>query len=130
MLSRLYDNLWAHYNYLVKEMEDYEELDNGELLIHLKNGDKALYNPFEDWCRRLPKDSRSMTENECTAEFAARLRNVMRRKGYSQQQLSVRTGISQPAISNYVTGRRMPSFYMIDKIAKALNCSVDELRYL
>lgn len=130
MLNRLYDNFKVHYSYLIEEVKDYEELNSGELLIHFKNGDKALYNPFEDWCRKLPKDSRSMTENECIAEFSARLRNMMRKRGCNQQQLSVRTGVSQPSISNYVTGRRMPSFYIIDKIAKVLNCSVDELRYL
>ena len=50
-------------------------------------------------------------------------------KGITQSELSNCTDIPQYLISDYIRGKRTPSFYNVDKIAKALDCSVDELRY-
>jgi transcriptional regulator with XRE-family HTH domain len=50
-------------------------------------------------------------------------------EGISQCELSERTGITQPSISDYMNGKKLPSFYTVDKIAKALGCSVDAFRY-
>lgn len=131
MFEYWYRQFLCHYGYYEDHVVRYGySSDERELLIYLDDGDMMLYDPLEDTCRSIPKDSRSMTELECNKEFAARLRNAMRRNRCSQQQLAVRTGLTQSAISNYLTGRRMPSFYIIDKIAKALRCSVDEFRYL
>lgn len=130
MRDYLYERFLYHYDYLKSNIERYEETGMDELTIYFKDGSKALYDGLEDRCRNLPKDSRHMTEEECTEEFAARLRSVMRRRGCSQRELSVRTGFSQSAISKYVTGKTMPGFYSVDRIARALECSVDELRYV
>ena len=116
----LYHRFLSSYRYLEKDLEDCKETDNGELILYFKDGTRSIYDGIEDRCRHLPKDSRSMTEEECSAEFAARLRGVMRRKGCTQRELSIRTGFSQSAISKYVTGKTMPSFYSVDRIAKAL----------
>jgi transcriptional regulator with XRE-family HTH domain len=53
----------------------------------------------------------------------------MTRQGVSQLELSELTGIPQSTISNYLTGKFLPGFYNMDKIAKALKCSIDEFRY-
>ena len=64
-----------------------------------------------------------------SVEFRQRLRRLMTRQGVSQLELSELTGIPQSTISNYLTGKFLPGFYNMDKIAKALKCSIDEFRY-
>lgn len=130
MLKHIYDQFLIHYSYLEKDIDSFEETGNYQMLLHMSDGCRMIYDGLEDRCRKLPSDSRSMSEKECNAEFAARLRSIMRFKGCSQKELSERTGISQPTLSNYTTGKTSPNFYNIDRIAKALDCSVDELRYL
>ena len=38
------------------------------------------------------------------------------------------TGLTQPNISQYMNGTKTPSFFTVDKIARALNCSTDDFR--
>ena len=52
-----------------------------------------------------------------------RLQEIMREKGVKQAELARMTGISRGAISNYVLGRYEPKSDIINKFAKALNCS-------
>lgn len=79
--------------------------------------------------RKLPRDSNNMSEEEYRIEFSMRLKKIMYRKGWTQDDLSEATGITQAMISRYISRKATPSFYNVDKIAKALGCSTDEFRY-
>lgn len=107
----------------------YIELNDFELLIKLEDGSKIIYDDFNKSYRNVPIDSYDMTEEECKKEFGIRLRKILERKGVSQFELSERTGITPSDICHYVNGKTSPTFYRVDKIAKALGCSVDEFRY-
>lgn len=61
------------------------------------------------------------------AEFARRLRCRMRHLQMKQKQLCELTGISQPTISKYMKGLQIPRIDDLHKIAKALECTTDEL---
>ena len=52
-----------------------------------------------------------------------RLQEIMTEKGIKQAELARITGISRGAVSNYVLGRYEPKSDVINKFAKALNCS-------
>ena len=54
---------------------------------------------------------------------STRLQEILRIKDIRQAELARMTGISRGAISNYVLGRYEPKSDIINKIAKALNCS-------
>ena len=45
----------------------------------------------------------------------------------SQKDMSKILGISQSALCMYESGQRKPSIELLPKIAKVLNCTVDEL---
>lgn len=114
---------------LANQTVGYIELNDFELLIKLEDGSKIIYDDFNKSYRNVPDDSHNMTEQECKREFGIRLRKILERKGMSQFELSERTGITPSDICNYVNGKTSPTFYRVDKIAKALGCSVDEFRY-
>ena len=52
---------------------------------------------------------------------------LMRDKGISDKELSVKTGISAGNISDWKSGRSKPKAEALIKIADLLNCSVDYL---
>ena len=127
--SPIIQNLKRTYPFLYEQMKSYEVVTDYDVYIKLKDGSTVLYDDFDRSFRQLPHNRDMLTEEQCRLEFAYRLYRIMQRSNLTQQELSDMTGISQPQISSYITGKNMPSFYKIDKIAKALGCSVDELRY-
>ena len=52
-----------------------------------------------------------------------RLQELMKEKNIKQAELARMTGISRGAVSNYVLGRYEPKSDIVNKFAKALNCS-------
>lgn len=108
-----------------------EFIDNGpfEIVVKMENGETLSYDDLYDSVRRLPSNSREMTEEECRKEFGYRLRQMMTIKNVNQLELSERTGINQPTLSNYINGKTSPTLYNIDRIAKALGCSIDAFTY-
>ena len=124
----LFEELELYFPSVAEEAVSWYEKD---LMLHitLNNGRRMIYDHIGNTIRTLPQDSMNITEEECLREFAIRFRAIMGRKGFTQQMLSEKTGIPQSVISRYLNGRSMPGLYNIDKIAKVLNCSVDEFRY-
>lgn len=106
-----------------------EEISPFELIVETEEGYTVLYNDQDGSIRSLPKDSNCMTEEECRREFKYNLKKQLALKEMSQLELSEITGIPQPVLSNYMNGKNSPGLYNLDKIAKALNCSVDDFRY-
>lgn len=68
-----------------------------------------------------------MTDKEWNDEFSRRLRVKMRNLHMKQKRLCELTDISQPSISKYMKGKQIPRIDDLHKIAKALECSTDEL---
>lgn len=129
MYEVLYENFKRCFPSEAREVEEWRPAGMFELFIKLRDGRKYLYDENENAIRRLPNDPNSLSEDECRNEFGRRLYRIMWLKGVTQLELSQMTGISQSIISGYMTGKHTPSFYNVDKIAKALNLSMDELRY-
>ena len=126
----VFKNMQAYYPLLSDKMVSCKKVSLYELIVKTSDGEAILYDDSSRSIRKLPKDSNNMTEQEVGIEFRQRLRRLMIIKGVSQLELSELTGIPQSTISKYLTGRFLPGFYNMDKIAKALKCSIDEFRYL
>lgn len=125
-----FESMLQHYRYLLDDIAEWSETAPFELTIKLKSGRTVAYDDLTKTIRTLPKDSNNMTDEEIKIEFGKRLQKMMYIRGVTQTELSEQSGIPQPMISSYMTGRTMPSFAKVDKIARVLKCSVDDLRYL
>ena len=69
-----------------------------------------------------------MTEEEWRKEFARRLLKIKHNnKDYDQKELAEASGISESTISHYMKGTRTPKGENLVRLAKALDCTVDEL---
>lgn len=61
------------------------------------------------------------------SEFKDNLRAMRKRRGLTQGQLAERSGVSGQIISNYERAYSRPNEIQIRKIAKALQCQVNDL---
>lgn len=59
--------------------------------------------------------------------FHDNLKSLMKQRGFSQMMLAESTGISQSAISLYITGRSIPKAGELQRMADALAVSMDYL---
>ena len=131
MSSSIYENFKKYFPLIEPEVDSYRI--NGDfdmMIVELKDGGLLIYDDNTNTIRNAPSDDKTMTENECRREFGMRLRRIMISKGVTQEQLSQVTNIQQSQLSNYINGKTSPSFYNVDKIAKALGCSTDDFRYI
>lgn len=72
-----------------------------------------------------------MTEQEWRYEFKFRLRKRMRkkRKDMTQKELAILSGVEEHTISRYMNMTRKPSAEAVYKLAKALDCTPNDLIY-
>ena len=129
MSETVFQNFVAHFPFTAEKVASWDQINSTEILLRLENGEELIFDEMDKTLRTLPPDKYSLSEEQCRNEFGIRLRKTLQRCNMSQLELSEITGIYQPQISNYISGKSTPSFYNVDKIAKALGCSVDELRY-
>lgn len=126
----IYKNFEHYFPQIAKAASNHYYTEKLELMVELDNGDRYLYDEIFNSIRRLPRDADAMTKDEYKSDFGARLLKVMSWKGVTQEELAKRTGIPQSMISRYINGENDPSFYKVDRIARALGVSVDEFRFL
>lgn len=127
--GRLYDNFKLYFPSIEEQVYNVKQTGPFDLTIKLQDDTSVLYCDVNHTIRRLPLSSTNMTEAECRREFGFRLSKILMLKGVTQKELARMTDISQVSLSNYMTGKQSPTFYTVDKIAKALGCSMEDFRY-
>ena len=56
-----------------------------------------------------------------------RIRELRIQAGMEQKELADAVGVTQPHVSNWESGKRIPTTAMLPAIAKALGCTVNDL---
>ena len=112
------------------EIAELKELNEWDLLIVFHNGKKVILDRYTGYHKDIfYKDVKELTEEQEKREFAYRLRSLMNRKWITQEQLADQINTSQVMISRYVRGETIPSAITLRKMAKALECSMDDFFY-
>lgn len=124
------NNFKRTYKKLFGCMTHYHRLTDYDMIVELDDGTRALYDDFDKTYRMLPNDICDPSKESYGIEFGKRLTSLMDRKGATQYELARRIGISQSSMSGYISGRRIPSIYILNKIHRTLQCTEDEIRYL
>jgi DNA-binding Xre family transcriptional regulator len=130
MVKQIFEEMRLHFPTLANRVVSITGCGLDGICVKMDDGTVVFYDAMDKSIRRLPENGNDMSELECRQEFALRLRRIMLQKNISQKELSETCKITPPQLSGYLTGKHTPSFYIVDKIAKALGCSVDELRYI
>lgn len=62
-------------------------------------------------------------------DIGKKIMRIMKEKGMSQKQLAKASGITEAAISKYISGEREPRITFLKRIADALDVPADEFLY-
>lgn len=68
-----------------------------------------------------------LSEKEWAMKFAKKLASLMESNGHSQNSLAKASGISQSTISNYLSGKQMPTAKAIVAMSYVFYCRTDDL---
>lgn len=115
--------------YIEQNVEEYFEINEWELFVRLKNGDKFIYDSFSNVVDFITYEDNDLSEEQERKEFAKNLKKLMQHKWVNQEELARRLDISQVMISRYVNGQSIPNAMMLKKMAKALDCSTEDFYY-
>ena len=122
------DEFVTYFPQIAKDVVTWHASGRREITVKLKNGDRVVFNDISKTIRRLPgPDAPEMSEDSWKTGFGRKLGYILASSNMSQTTLAIETGISQVMISRYISGNSQPSAYAVTKIARALNCSIDEL---
>ncbi len=113
-----------------EDILEIKELNDWDLLIVFRNGRKVIYDRCTGYFSNVfYQDRNQITDEQEKKEFAYRLRSIMKRRCITQDQLADILNSTQTLISRYVTGETIPGSIMLNRIAKVLNCSMDDFFY-
>lgn len=128
------ENFKHSYPELYEKMVDWYPSGYLEITVKLDDGQLKVYEFMGDFVRTIKSigevNVEDVEESEWRLIFADRLRTRMRRSGIGQEELSNRSGISRVTLSNYMNGKATPSGYNLERLSRALNCSVSQLASL
>lgn len=99
-----------------------------DVLIIFTDGKKYIYDVLTGMSRYIKYNCvDDMTNDDWVREFKERLNIMISRSYMSQTELAQKLGTTQPMVSRYISGRDMPSTYIINKLIKVLKCELDDL---
>ena len=128
-MKQIFRNAYMYFPAFCKDAIDIYENGPFEVILVMRDGARWSYYDLDNTIRSLPKGP-DLTEKEYRHEFGIRLSDILYRRGISQEELSDATGISRVSINRYIKGTATPSFSNADRIARALNISPNDLRYI
>ena len=108
------------YNTLVDKLKIQSKPFSRELVFNLDLSPEQGVAAINEARNPISKNQKRIVD---LAGFSDRLRKVMNRKGVSQSELARRTGLTQPAISVYLSNKNTPRPISRQKIAYALKVS-------
>lgn len=129
MWESVFREIEWHWPHLYNDIVDWYPSAQMEITFKTSNGNKYAYNWVGHTIMNVysADEDLNMDEDEWRRKFSKKLFDKMCKLGISQDELSIRTGISRVMINRYMNGKASPSGYNIEKIAKALKCSASEL---
>lgn len=122
--------VYLYFPGLLGEVVHAREYVHLMLLLETNSKYDYFYNLTNNVLIPLPKSDQDLDKESFKRIFGVLLRRALEHSGLTQEELSEKTGIQQARISDYLYGKHFPSFYQIDKMAKAMHCSVEDLRYV
>ena len=122
------DDFELYYPEIVKDAVTWYPSGRREITVKLRDGGRVIFDGGSKTFRRISNyDAPMMEEDNWKTGFGRKLGQALCNRCISQSTLSERTGISQTMISRYISGNSIPSAYIIAKLARALECSLNEL---
>lgn len=123
------DKFSENYRYLYNKLDSWKPLNDREILVELDDGRKYAYDGMSKSFRKIKTidDVSNFTIDDWKLGFSDLLKKYIRQSGMNQYELADRIGVSRVMMSKYITCKSSPTGLVLQKIAKELNCSIDDL---
>lgn len=125
------------YEYAIRNIELYhrriyndavEFVNRGlDIVIRTCNNGLYVFEIVNEHMYTLVRDLDNVTEEEVQKEFRRQLKYRMFLKYVTQADLADICGITQTAVSRYMTGDNAPNVFIVERIANALGCTMNDL---
>lgn len=126
MKAGIYQDFELYFPGLAKMVVDRWRGGPNEIIVLLSDDTKFIYNAVTKTIRKY-RTFDDCSDEEWRIEFSQRLDNSIVAKGITQNELAEAVGVSPMTISRYINGRAWPDAYLVVKISKVLECSIESL---
>lgn len=127
--DRLIDVVYRTNRILYEETINFEVLDRDTIAGQINDHQIYLCDSF--WSNVNPRyvtiDLRYLDDERLLELFRFRLRHFKAVNIMDQRQLAIAAQVGQAMISRYLNGQSVPSILALEKLARALRCSVFDL---
>lgn len=125
----IFEDFKRRCSWVINEIDRWFPRGPHGISVILRNGERVDYNMVNQTMRFYGKldESGDISDMQCRADFALKLRDHMDRLGFTHDTLAKYSGISVGSINAYMTKRSTPSLTNVRKLARALGCPVGEL---
>lgn len=123
------DDFELYHNDISRHAVDWYPNGRDEIIVILDDGNKVIYNGLRQTIRCIKPSlyNENLSDKEWSKLFGLKLKRIIHDKGLTQTELADLSGMSRVAVNSYIRGKKLPTIYNINKIAKALNYSISEL---
>jgi len=111
------------------DVEEARMVNDYDLFVKLKNGDKYVYDTFTGYFRGIIDSEQRKSREKLKNEFRICLRTLINRRHITQDDLADLLGLSRATVNRYVNGDTIPDFITVQEIATILNFPLDEFTY-
>lgn len=132
-LDNIFEEFKMRHPLDVNKIAKWHPKGEGEIVVELDDGSAYLYDNFEKtsrWVSSVDKLKIDVSDKKkWRMEFAIHLYRRMKILGFTQSDLAWESGISEGSITKYMNGQSLPTAYNLIRLAKVLDCTVDDLLY-
>lgn len=125
----IFENFKRYFPVVAKSVVEYHPDTIDTIILYTDKDERIIYDDSEHTIRCLSYRNTDLDKTEFSREFGRRLRKIMERRFMTQSEFADRLGLTQAQVSRYVRGRNIPDFYILDRMASVLDCSIDDLKY-
>lgn len=126
-VSRLFKELFPSYS---DEICDVRGIGDMEVIFYMYDGSKVIFDELDDSAMFIEKDKYNkdeLTDEEWLQEFSRKLKRKLKIRNITRHELADKMGLSYNSICRYSRGEHIPNVLVINKMAKILDCTVEEL---
>lgn len=120
--------------HLYHKLESWEEYTDTSLIVRTTDGCDYFYDAVYEGglARRIKRiydinDVDDLTEEEWCKSFSYFLDREIRNIGIPRYELAERAGLTPTTLSRYLNCRRIPQAHIVQKLAYALDCDVNDI---
>ena len=110
-------------------VDSYYDIYIHELVYIRNDGAACAYDDLNKVWRVTFRDPQHITNDEFKTELGHRLYKMIWYANTTQSELSEKIGMTQTMLSQYVTGKHLPSLSTAIKLADALGCPLQTLTF-